>query len=204
MTTTIAVPELRRYAPDALRMLGIPPGQADETADLLTWTEATGGHALEFVRRNRARLLWAPRPRARIVGDRTDALVVDARGASLLEFGVRLADLVCAETLCPKPRAVQVVSVWGTPFAAYLCAFAAERGVEVSAEWAPDPDGLDRPRELSLRGRSTAPRPVNDDPAYRASVAQGIPLIDEDFAEITQLFEMLRVPTSERSRLHAG
>ncbi|MER6975646.1 hypothetical protein ABT317_00870, partial [Streptomyces carpinensis] len=68
----------------------------------------------------------------------------------------------------------------------------------------PDPDGRDHPRELWLRGRPTAPRPVDDDPAYRNALARGIPLADEDFAEITSLFEMLRVPTSERSRSHAG
>lgn len=202
--TTIAVPELRRYAPDALRMLGIPLGQADETADMLTWTEATGRRAIEFVRRHRARLLWKPRARARVVADGPDALVVDARGASLLELGVRLADLVYSETVRPTPRPVRVVAVWGTPFVPYLCAISAERGIEVAADLAPDPDGRDLPRELWLRGQLTTPRPVNAEPAYRAALAGGIPLSEDDFAEITQLFEMLRVPTSERSRSHAG
>lgn len=202
--TTIAVPELRRYAPDALRMLGIPLGQADETAELLTWTEATGGRAIEFVRRHRARLLWKPRPRARIVSDGPEELVVDARGASLLELGVRLADLVCGEAMRPDPRPIRVVAVWGTPFVSYLRAISAERGIEVSADLAPDTDGLDVPRELSLRSNRTAPRRLDTDPAYRASLAQGIAMSEEDFTEITQLFEMLRVPTSERSRSHAG
>lgn len=202
--TTIAVPELRRYAPDALRMLDIPLGQADETADLLTWTEATGSRAIEFVRRHRARLLWKPRPRARIVADSPEALVVDARGASLLELGVRLADLVCGETVRPGVRPVRVVAVWGTPFVPYIRAISAERGIAVAADLARDPDGLDLPRELWLRGHPATPRPVDADPAYRAALAHGIPLSEEDFAQITQLFEMLRVPTSERSRSHAG
>lgn len=202
--TTIAVPELRRYAPDALRMLGIPIGQADETAEMLTWTEATGGGALEFVRRHRARLLWKPRPRARIVADSPQALVVDARGTSLLELAVRLADLVCGESLRPEPRPVRVVAVWGDPFVPYLRAISAERGIDVAADLAPDPDGLDLPRELWLRGHPTTPRAVDADPAYRAAQARGIPLSEEDFTEVTQLFEMLRVPTSERSRSHAG
>lgn len=202
--TTIAVPELRRYAPDALRMLGLPLGQADETADLLTWTEATGGRAIAFVRRHRARLLWSPRPRARIVADEPQGLVVDARGGSLLELGVRLADLVCAETLRSPSRPVSVQAVWGTPFLPYLKAISAERGVKVDAQLASDPDGKDGPRELRLRGQPATPHSATDHPRYRAALARGIPLAEEDFAEITQLFEMLRVPTSERSRSHAG
>lgn len=202
--TTIAVPELRRYAPDALRMLGIPVGQADETAELLTWTEATGGRAIGFLRRHRARLLWRPRPRARIIADDPDGLVVDARGASLLELGVRLADLIYSETLRPKPRPIRVVAVWGAPFVPYLGAISAERGVKVAADLAPDPRGEDLPRELWLHGHPTTPRPTNADRAYRAALEHGISLSQEDFAEITQLFEMLRVPTSERSRSHAG
>ena len=48
----IAVPELRRYAPDALRMVGIPLGQSDETADMFVWTEAVVGGAVRVDHRD--------------------------------------------------------------------------------------------------------------------------------------------------------
>ncbi|WP_143668048.1 hypothetical protein [Streptomyces carpinensis] len=101
----------------------------------------------------------------------------------------------------PSRAPAHVVAVWGTPFVPYPRAFAAERGVEVEeveADLASEPGGLDHPRALCLRGRPTAPRPVDHDPAYRNGLARGIPPADQDFAEITSLFEMRRVPTSER------
>ncbi|MFI6344321.1 hypothetical protein [Streptomyces sp. NPDC050560] len=203
----IAVPELRRYAPDALRMVGIPLGQADECADMLVWTQAVTGGALAWLAAHRARLSWYPRPRARVVAESESAAVVDARGGSLLELGVRIADFARAEAAAHGTRVVRVRQVYGTVFLPYLIARAAGRGtrIEADAPAAPLP-GAHEPRgELTLRATAPVePGEGLDTAAYRAAVDRGIALDDADFTTVTSLFEMLRVPTSERSRSHAG
>jgi hypothetical protein len=211
VTTTIAVPELRRYAPDALRMVGIPQGQSDETADMLVWTEAVVGGAIHFVQRNRARLLWVPRPRMRVVAESPEEIVIDARGGSLLEFGVRIGDFTCAEALAAGARRVVVRNVYGLVFLPYLTTRAAERGVEVTASWVgehtPTAESGDEPRTvITLESRVGGEPSATglDTPSWRDAVERGIELDDDDFATIAQLFELLRVPTSERSRTHAG
>ncbi|MBF8187682.1 hypothetical protein ITP53_18455 [Nonomuraea sp. K274] len=203
--TNIAVPELRRYAPDMLRMVGIPLGQADETADMLVWTEAVTGGALRFLQTHRARLNWIPRPRPRVVTESPEKVVVDVRGGSLLEFGIRVFDFVCAETVAAGSRWVQVRNVYGEVFLPYLIARAAERGVHVEAG-----DGLamapsEESAGLTLQAMATDPAgAVLADPVYLDAVDCGIEIADDVFDSIIQLFEMLRVPTSERSRTHAG
>ncbi|MFC5745748.1 hypothetical protein [Actinomadura rugatobispora] len=197
MTTNIAVPELRRYAPDALRMVGVPLGQADETADMLVWTEAVTGGALRFVQTNRARLNWSPRPRPRVIAETPEEAVVDARGGSLLEFGIRIFDFACAEAAAAGSRQVRVRNVYGAVFLPYLVARAAERDVRVEVR---GPDS----GELTLRATTGGAGEGLDTPAYRNAVDHGIDIDERDFDTVTQLFESLRVPTSERSRSHAG
>jgi hypothetical protein len=206
MTANIAVPELRRYAPDALRMVGIPLGQADETADMLVWTEAVTGGALRFVQTNRARLNWTPRPRARVVTETPEEVVVDVRGGSLLEFGIRIFDFVCAETIAAGSRLVRVRNVYGAVFLPYLIGRAAERGVRVEADgFSPEAGAGEKCADLTLRATLTGAGGEGlDIPAYINAVDHGIDIDDDDFDVVIQLFEMLRVPTSERSRSHAG
>lgn len=203
--TNIAVPELRRYAPDMLRMVGIPLGQADETADMLVWTEAVTGGALRFVQSHRARLNWIPRPRPRVAADSPEEVVIDVRGGSLLEFGIRVFDFICAETLAAGARRVRVRNVYGEVFLPYLIARAAERGVHVKAGDGPAAGPSEESAGLTLRATVTGPAgAVLADPAYLDAVDHGIEIADDAFDSVIQLFEMLRVPTSERSRTHAG
>jgi hypothetical protein len=203
---TIAVPELRRYAPDALRMVGIPVGQAGEVADMLVWTQAVTGAAVRFVQDNRARLNWQPRPRPRVVEENLDEIVVDVRGGSLLEFGPRVFDFVQAETAAHGFRRVRVVGVYGAVFVPYLVTRAAERGIRVDASFPESSAGGCEPRgELLLEASRVGATPgALQTEAYRAAVDCGIELTDADFATVIGLFEMLRVPTSDRSRSHAG
>ncbi|MGY4647032.1 hypothetical protein [Mycobacterium sp. URHB0021] len=213
MVINIAVPELRRYAPDALKMVGIPAGQADDCADLLTWTEAVVGGAVQFVQRNRARLLWTPRPRARVVSETPGEVVVAARAGSLLELGIPIFDFICAEARTHRQRLVRVNSTYGLVFLDYLTARCAHRGVVIDIQIVTggdqSPESTDPVLDLAVHAvADTAAEPDStpglDTPAYRQALAHGIELSDEDFHTITSLFEMLRVPTSERSRSHAG
>jgi hypothetical protein len=203
---TIAVPELRRYAPDALRMVGVPVGQADEVADMLVWTQAATGAAVRFVQDNRARLNWQPRPRLRVVEENDDEIAVDARGGSLLEFGPRIFDFVQAETVAHGFRRARIVNVYGAVFLPYLVARAAERGIRVHASFPePSEEGSEPRGELLLEAsRVRADLGALQTEDYWTAVDRGIELTDADFATVVGLFEMLRVPTSERSRSHAG
>ncbi|MEW2508215.1 hypothetical protein AB0878_47920 [Amycolatopsis sp. NPDC047767] len=203
---TIAVPELRRYAPDALRMVGIPIGQADEVADMLVWTQAVTGAAVKFVQDNRARLNWRPQPRPRVVDENADEVVVDLRGGSLLEFGPRVFDFVQAETAAHGSRRVRARAVYGGIFLPYLVARAAERGVHLDVSFPETPQGDFEPRgELTIEATRVPATPgALQTDAYRSAVDRGIELSDADFTTVIGLFEMLRVPTSERSRTHAG
>jgi hypothetical protein len=208
----IAVPELRRYAPDALRMVGIPIGQADETADMLVWTEATAGGAVRFLRIHRARLLWVPRPRIRVVHSDADLVALDARGASLLEHGVRISDFVTAEALAHGCRRVRVHNAYGALFLPYVVARAADHGVavNVTTEGRVEPTsdhGMEPRTDIVFDAEPDSDagrRGTGGSPAYHSAVERGIDLEPDDFTSLLQLFEMLRVPTSERSRSHAG
>lgn len=195
--TLVALGELRRYAPDALRMAGIPIGQSDEVAEMFVWTEAVRGDALTFLRRSRARLRWEPGPRMRVTAEDTDRVRVDARGGSLLQFGLRIFDFVEAEVHVRGTRTVEIDNVYGEAFLDYLIARSAERGVAASATWTGP--------TLTLQAFSAKPRSgARRTDAFLAAVDDGLDIADEDFADFTALFEMLRVPTSERSRSHAG
>lgn len=198
----IALPELRRYAPDALRMVGVPLGQADETADLLVWTEAVHREALDFLARYRARLNWVPRPRLRVVAEESGRVTIDARGASLLECGVRISDLVLAETAEHGRCAVELRHSYGEIFLDYLVKRLRQRGVLLEIESRPRPDG---DHDFTFSGVPGSVEPdALDVVGFRRAVNEGIELTDEWFEDFLALFEMLRVPTSERSRSHAG
>jgi hypothetical protein len=202
----VAVPELRRYAPDLLRVFGVPIGHADEVADTLVWTEAAVGGAASFIREQRARLFWTPRPRLLVVSEEANVCVIDARGGSLLEFGTRIIDYLVARVRVNGRTTVRVEQTYGDVFIPYLTHLAANRGVRL--EVAPESPA----RPTTTTAFTGAPSDVASDSAeiaawrarYAESVEQGIRMSPEDFTTVTGLFQMLRVPTSERSRAHAG
>jgi hypothetical protein len=211
--------ELRRIAPDALRMAGLPLSQADEAAEMLAWTIASGADGLGHVR---DAALGAGAPR--LTGPRT----VDLQGASLLELGMRIVDFACSDA-----GVLRVERAEGLIFLPYLARRGALRGYVVAAgsvvawpladrsgvrlvEGEPDDavaaqvarqaagDGL----VLATR-RVTAPLgavPVHGEAEARVArtIAEGLELAPDDLAVLTGLAAMLRVPSSERSRTQAG
>jgi hypothetical protein len=206
----VSVAELRRVLPDALRMLGIPLGQADSVAEMVIWTAAISTGALTFLRRRRAQMLWVPRPRA-VISNRDDGCIeVDARGASLLEFGQPIFDLAVAEAITAGPTDIRVHRTYGDLFLSYLTWRAARQGVDVTIAKATgdESDGgaaafaegaLELSAVATAAGAGTAPPG-----GYLDAVRDGIWLDRGDFDFLMAQFEMLRVPTSERSRSHAG
>lgn len=204
----VAVPELRRMAPDALRMVGLPIGQADETADMFVWTEAVTGRALRFLRLNRNRMLWSPRARLGVVRERQNEVVLDARGGSLLECGIRVVDFACGEAARQgSSMSVVLENTHGSLFLEYLVWRSAVRGFRVRASVAgggqepADVEPLSGVRFHVAAAEEDAPRLPG---SYRAARDNGLMVMPDDFTSFSELFEMLRVPTSERSRSHAG
>lgn len=218
-TVRTSVPELRRLAPDALRMAGLPLGQSDESADLLVWTEIVTGGALRFLRLNRPRILSSPRPMPAVTHTAPGIAHVDAHGGSLLEHGIRIVDFARGEAAVNSGATVTVSHTYGSlflPYFAWRCdqygyttSFTAldstgaamppdpaERRVDVRMDVSPPDEPTNRRPQLS--DPTTAPEP------YRRAVDEGLDVNEGDFASFNELFEMLRVPTSERSRTHAG
>jgi hypothetical protein len=212
MTVLVAVPEIRRLAPDALRMVGLPQGQADETADMVAWTEAVVGGALRFMRLNRARLLWVPRPRVAIAMQKPGQAALDVRGGSLLEFGIRIFDFLCAEALEHGGIQASVSNTYGTVFLPYLVWRLRVSGVAIECDrlkQSPNSDHDEPPGEIIVRATAldvAGDAHWQDDHAARFDLAvdHGVEVDDDDLMSFNQVFEMLRVPTSERSRTHAG
>lgn len=205
----VSVAELRRVLPDALRMHGIPLGQADTVAEMVLWTAAVSEGTFAFLRRRRAQMLWSPRPRAVISNRGPGAIQIDARGASLLELGQPIFDAVVAEALTAGPAEARVHRTYGDLFLPYLVWRAGGQGVEVTVD-RPTGDEEDGgaaafAEDVLVLSATAAGEPVTAPPAaYLEAVRGGIPLEPEDFEFLNAQFEMLRVPTSERSRSHAG
>lgn len=207
-TIEIAVPELRRYAPDMLRVLGVPIGLADEVADTLVWTEAAVGGAVRFVQANRARLLWTPRPRLRVVSEEANESVLDACGGSLLEFGTRILHyvLVRFDDTGSRGVTVHVDQTYGQSFLPYLQHLAEQDGARLEVDVRNTKARTSRVtfKASPLNAGTVSPEVASARRAHQKAVERGLEMAIADFATVTDLFEMLRVPTSERSRTHAG
>jgi len=128
-----AFPELRRTAPDVLRMAGVPLALADEGADLLIWTEAAVGGALAFLRERRHERSGSPAVRS--LTDAGDHVVVDLGGVSLLEMGLRAFDFACARAASGAAGMAVLRDTAGPQFLPYLARRCAQRGYAVRATW---------------------------------------------------------------------
>lgn len=211
-TVRVAVPEIRRMMPDVLRMLGIPFGQAEICAELATWTEAAKSGTIDFLRTHRERLQWIPRPRPAVLADNPGAFVVDLRGGSWLEFGPAILSYAEAHASRRGSAAGSVCNVFGQLFVPYLEVAATRHGYQFEAHpvkpIATDAAAphADAPTEYRVRcalgakpGQASA-----DEERYTMTLVSGLDMPAEDFLYFRSLHEMLRVPTSERSRSHAG
>jgi hypothetical protein len=191
--------------------MGIPLGQADSIAEMVVWTATRSDEVFALLRRRRAQMLWQPRPRAVMAG-RADGLVeIDARGAGLLELGPPIFDCAVACVGAAGVAEVRVHRTYGDVFLPYLVWRAGRQGFSIRIV-EPTRDAIDggqaafRPDALILAVSDQAPDPTQLDPPaeYVSAVRHGIRLAPVDFQFLMSQFEMLRIPTSERSRSHAG
>lgn len=209
-TVRVAIPEIRRMMPDVLRMVGIPFGQAEICAELATWTEAAKGGTIVFLRDHRERLEWIPRPRALVLAEDPGEFVVDARGGSWLELGPAILGFAMANASRAGYAAGSVRNVFGELFIRYLESAAARHRYKFQAR--PVAAGGTGPAAVEAQGEyqvscvlGAEPRSVSADEArYRAKLVSGLDIPEDEFLYFRSLHEMLRVPTSQRSRSHAG
>ncbi len=94
----LGYPELRRMAPEALRMIGLPLGLADRIADVLTWTEAATGRALHAAATLDGQVTQTVVPPVSPAADDSHHQVIDCSGASLLVFAPLIVDYLAAES----------------------------------------------------------------------------------------------------------
>jgi hypothetical protein len=207
----VSVSELRRVLPDALRVMGIPLGQADSIAEMAIWTASRSGDVFALMRRRRAQMLWRPRPRAVVARCDAGAVEIDARGAGLLELGPAIFDCAVSCVGAGETIEVRVHRTYGDLFLPYLVWRAGRQGVRVRV-LEPTRDSADGGQaafrsdalRLALSGQAPDPAALAPPAEYLHAVRHGIHLTPDDFEFLMSQFEMLRIPTSERSRSHAG
>jgi len=94
----LGYPELRRMAPEALRMIGLPLGLADRIADVLTWTEAATGRSLRAAARLDGQEQHVVLPDIHPATEDPHHPVIDCAGASMLIFAPLIVDYLAAES----------------------------------------------------------------------------------------------------------
>lgn len=122
----IAYGELIRGAVEALRMIGLSFGQADDCAEGFVWTEAVLSRGYDLLRLADGQRPSAGWPVPALSGLDVDPRVIDLAGLPLLAYGARLADLT--STIAKgAARMSSVVAVGATgghiaPYVAYRIA----------------------------------------------------------------------------------
>ena len=204
--------ELRRMAPDALRMAGFSLSQADESAETLAWTEAAYGGALRFLLDHLP--CGGPAP-AGLISETNKSATYDCTGRSLLELGGRLIDYARAKAHCSATRSftLHVTRTAGPDFLTYPSLIAAQEGYRLSSELVDDGELTIHCTAVSPRTlrnlQPLAPREIPIPPGERArpfqhALRHGIETNDNDYAGFASLVSQIRIPTSERSRGQAG
>jgi hypothetical protein len=132
-TMHVSVPELRRMAPDALRMSGLLRSQADECAEALVWTEAAFGGAISHLADSKNSLGLLKKGGLKCLRS-PNGISVDARGGSLLEVGIRVFDFAWATARAENGHSrVLLKNVNGFRFLPYLVLHYAKQGAMVVA-----------------------------------------------------------------------
>lgn len=128
--------EMRRAAVDALRGLGLSFGQAEDAVEALLVTQAAFGRGYGLIRlAEAARDDSRPRPAPESTGKGQER--IDLRGATLLPWAERIADLLRARHAAGdrsyRPEVVDTAGGWVLPQIARRLALA---GIASRIEWA--------------------------------------------------------------------
>ncbi len=143
--------EMARSAPEVLRMLGCPYGQADDAVEALLYTQAALGRGYTLIKMTDAARTadWKP---VTLTQQADGTYVVDMRGAPLLLYAARLSDLVVARSVPEAETRVHVRNTFGGWVVPYLGHRLARSGLSSTVRWSPPPrpSNLEAPESLAV------------------------------------------------------
>jgi hypothetical protein len=132
----IAYGELVRGAVEALRMIGLSFGQADDCAEGFVWTEAVlsrGYDLLRFTDEQRPSAGWRV---PALSGLALDPRMIDLTGLPLLSYGARLADLTSTIAKgAGRMASVVAIGATGGHIAPYIAYRVARAGCAAGVMW---------------------------------------------------------------------
>ena len=127
--------ELRTGYGYAFKVLGFAAGAASDAADIVTWHDMRGLSGLETLVPRLDALGDGSSQPPEIRSENAQAIVLDARGASLLEIGMTAIDLGNAAAMDEGTGCVTLVDAVDQSFMPGLAGIAANNGVEAALAW---------------------------------------------------------------------
>jgi len=214
MPTMLSLWEMRTHGQAALRVLGISFGASERATDLLVWSHAVDGGAVEFLVEHEDRIRSSADAPLTVVEESPRSVALDAHDQSLLTVGPAAIDLAVALAASEGSGSVVVRNSFGDRFAPALAWWGATRDVvtrvtTATGGWRADRDALrpcdDRSTDLVVEaagsGQGGGEGPVIE-VAARLAAAQrhGHPTEAAAAERFLELGHRLWLPTSARSR----
>lgn len=213
MPTMLSLWEMRTHGQAALRVLGVPFGASERAMELLVWSHAVDGGAVEFLVEHEDRIRAGADAVLTVVEESSRSIVLDAHGQSLLTAGAAAVDLAVAFAVSEGSGSVVVGNAFGDRFAPALAWWGATRDVvtrvtTATGGWWADGDGLhpcdERSSGLEVVAGDSSRGPEGPviEVAERLAAAQrhGHPTEPAAAQRFLELGHRLWLPTSARSR----
>ncbi len=116
--TMLSAWEMRTHGQAALRVVGVPFGGSERAMQMLVWSHAVQGGAVEFLIEHTDRL--APTVALNVVVESSTEITLDANGQSLLTAGPAAIDLAVAMAVSEGSGTVVVQGTFGYRFGAEM------------------------------------------------------------------------------------
>ncbi len=210
MMTMLSAWEMRTHGQAALRVVGVPFGGSERAMQMLVWSHAVQGGAVDFLIENTDRL--APTTALDVIVESSTDITLNANGQSLLTAGPAAIDLAIAMSVSEGSGAVVVRDTFGYRFGAEMAWRGAAHGtptevITPEATWQAaehelliaDGNGAD----LTVRCGPTFTRsgePVDVAGQLTAADRCGYPTEAAMATRFLELGHQLWLPSSARSR----
>ncbi len=138
----ISLAELERQAGEAIRMLGLPVGHADDVSPVFVWTEVVlkrGVACLRIAGQDQDK----NQPLSISKISELKNLEINLEGKPLIFFAERIVDYIVSRNVgldWQEIYALDTIGGWAAPYIAYRLA---ERGLTAVVKWIPDNDVCD-------------------------------------------------------------